>query len=115
MQERRYTDRLMCAELVELKYREMSGFERRRVVNLEDISLSGACIQLEKRIADGTPVTINYGGGTLVGKVRYCGFRDTSYFLGIQFEDGCEWSESSYRPEHLLNPQEMVEGVLERL
>lgn len=115
MQDRRTDNRLLCAELVQVLYRDASGRERRRVVNLEDISLAGACLQSDARIPDGTPVRIRYGAGELIGTVRYCAFRDTSYFLGIHFEDGCTWSENSFKPEHLLDPRTLVDRVVERV
>ena len=114
MKDRRNNTRLLCAELVQLSYRDESGHQRRRVANLEDISLSGACLQVDKRVPDGTSVVIRYGDGELVGTVRYCSFRDTSYFLGIRFEEGCRWSTKHFRPEHLLDPRDLVEGVLRR-
>jgi hypothetical protein len=112
--ERRTDTRLLCADLIQLVWEDSSGRQRRRVANLEDISLSGACLQLESDIAAGTSVTIQYGDGKLVGVVRYCVFRDGSYFLGIQLEEGCEWSSKHYRPQHLLDPRELVDLALAR-
>ena len=113
MEDRRNDKRLLCAELVEISYQDENGQARRRIVNLEDISLKGACLQMETRLKDGTEVTICYGEGLLSGFVRYCAFRDGSYFLGVQFE-GCEWSTSKFVPDHLVDPFELVNGVLER-
>src|SRR5690348_2431745 len=48
MDERRIEARMLCAELVELRWRDKHGFERRETAHLEDISLSGACLQSEK-------------------------------------------------------------------
>jgi hypothetical protein len=114
MKERRIDTRLLCAELVQLTYRDESGRQRRRVANLEDISLCGVCLQLETRVPDGTRVVIRYGDGELVGVVRHCSFRDTSFFLGVQFEEGCRWSTKHFRPQHLLDPRELVNGALRR-
>ncbi len=112
--ERRTDTRLLCAELVQLNYRDQAGHPRRTVANLEDISLSGACLQVEKRVPDGTKVVIRYGDGELIGNVKHCSFRDTSYFLGIEFGEGCRWSSHHFRPQHLLDPRDLVEGVLRR-
>lgn len=114
MDERRIDTRLLCAELVQLSYRDQAGHARRSVANLEDISLCGACLQIEKRVPDGTAVVIRYGDGELVGRVKHCSFRDTSYFLGIEFEAGCRWSTKHYRPQHLLDPRHLVAGTLRR-
>ncbi len=114
MQERRIENRLLCAELVELIWKEDSGRQRRRVANLEDISLSGICLQMEAPILPGTPITMKYGDGELVGTVRYCVYRQFGYFLGIELLEGCRWSTEHFRPEHLLDPQELVSQALLR-
>ena len=113
MKERRNNHRLLCAELVELIYRDEGGRYRRRVVNLDDISRAGACVQLDVRIPDGTRVNLRYPGGQLSGEVRHCGFREASYFLGIAFDPECDWS-GSYVPQHLLDPRELVEKAMSR-
>ena len=114
MSERRSDPRMLCAELVQVTYRELSGQHRRRVANLEDISLNGLCLQSEVRISDGTRVIVRYGDGELVGVVKYCVFREIGYFLGIEFEPGCRWSTQHFRPEHLLDPRELVDNVLSK-
>ncbi|MBV9269161.1 MAG: hypothetical protein JO061_23530 [Acidobacteriaceae bacterium] len=114
MKERRVDTRLLCAELVQLTYRDEAGHQRRRIANLEDISLCGACLQLEKRIPDSTRLVIRYGDGELKGIVKYCTFRDTSYFIGVEFEEGCRWSTKHFRPQHLLDPRELVQSVVDR-
>jgi len=114
MQERRIDNRLLCAELIELIWREDSGRQKRSVVNLEDISLTGVCLQLEAPVPSGTPVTMRYGNGELLGTVRYCVFREVGYFLGIELSEGCRWSTEHFRPEHLLDPQELVSKALLR-
>ena len=83
-------------------------------MNLDDISRAGACIQLETRIPDGTRVKIRYKGGELTGAVRYCGFREGSYFLGIEFDENCEWSPLQFVPEHLLDLRTLVENAMSR-
>ncbi len=114
MDERRIDHRLLCAELVELTWEDGSGRKRQRVANLEDISLSGICLQVEKEIPAGTAITMSFGDGKLVGVVRYCVFRDIGYFLGIQLEEGCRWSTQHFKPQHLLDPLELVERAMLR-
>lgn len=114
MNERRIDNRLLCAELVEATWDDDSGRKRKRVANLEDISLSGICLQLEQAIPPGTPITMSYGDGKLVGIVRYCTFRDIGYFLGIELEEGCRWSTQHFKPQHLLDPRELVERAMLR-
>ncbi len=114
MNERRIDNRLLCAELVEVIWKDDAGRTRRCVANLEDISLSGICLQVEKQIASGTAITMSYGDGELVGIVRYCVFRDIGFFLGIQLEDGCRWSTQHFKPEHLLDPRELLDRAMLR-
>jgi hypothetical protein len=114
MQERRNDNRLLCAELVEVIWEDSTGRQRRRVANLEDISLCGICLQVEIEIVPGTPIRMSYGDGQLVGTVRYCVFRDSGYFLGIELEDGCRWSTRHFKPQHLLDPRKLVDQVMHR-
>ena len=114
MDERRIDNRLLCAELVEVIWEDDSGRKKRRVANLEDISLSGICLQMEKELPAGTPIRMSYGDGELVGVVRYCVYRDIGYFLGIQLEDGCRWSTQHFKPQHLLDPRELVDRAMLR-
>ena len=114
MEERRSDPRLLCAELVEVIWTDQSGRQRRRMANLEDISLTGICLQMESRVPEGTLLSMHYGDGELVGTVRYCAFRDSAYFLGIRFEEGCRWSTQHFQPQHLLDPRELVDRAVRR-
>lgn len=114
MKDRRSDPRMLCAELVEIIWTDKSGRQRRRIANLEDISLSGVCLQSESVVPEGTLVTMRYGDGELVGMVRYCVFRDAAHFLGIRLEEGCRWSSKHFRPQHLLDPRELVDRVIRR-
>jgi hypothetical protein len=113
-QNRRDSDRLLCAELVELCWLDASGRHQRRVANLEDISLSGVCLQIEGTIPSGTPVSVRYGDGELFGSVRYCRFEGLGYFVGVELAEGCKWSSQHFRPEHLLDPADLVERAVAR-
>ena len=108
MTERRIEPRMLCADLVDIRWKDASGRQRRGVANLEDISLSGACIQVERPIPHGAAIHIAYPNGELAGKVRYCVFREIGYFLGVEFEPGTRWSPRSFRPQHLLDPRTMA-------
>jgi len=96
---------MMCADLVDVRWRDKSGRSHRAVANLEDISLSGACLQVELRIPLTTVVRISYPKGEFCGVVRYCQFKEIGFYVGVQFEDGCKWSKTSFRPLHLLDPR----------
>lgn len=113
MQDRRIDNRLLCADLVEISW-EFAGRQERRIANLEDISLSGVCLQAEKSIAPETRVVIRFGDGALVGMVRYCAYRDMGFFIGVELTEGSRWSTQHYKPEHLLDPRQLLQNSLLR-
>jgi hypothetical protein len=106
---------MLCADLVDVKWKDQTGRTRRGVANLEDISLAGACLQVDRPVPLGTSFRISYPAGELVGKVKYCVFREIGYFLGIEFEPGSRWSQRHFRPQHLLDPRRLVGRVTSRL
>jgi hypothetical protein len=114
MRDRRIETRLLCADLVEIQWRDQTGRRRRAMANLEDISLSGACLQVERPIPLGCALRLAYPSGELVGAVKYCVFREIGYFLGVEFESGTRWSPRSFRPQHLLDPRRMVARAASR-
>lgn len=120
MKERRTDHRMLCAQLVELIYRDGAGNYRRQLVNLDDISQAGACVQVDTQLPDGSAVFIRCNDDELKGTVRYCGFREGSYFLGIEFSQDSRWSPDSFIPEHLFDPRslsvrELVESAMRRV
>lgn len=108
MRNRRYEPRLMCADLIEVRWRDPSGRPETCVANLEDISASGVCLQMEVDIPLNTMITISGPKGDYVGQVRYCVYREIGFFIGIQFEPGSKWSRRNFKPMHLFDPQRLV-------
>ena len=106
---------MLCADLVDIRWKDPTGRTRRGVANLEDISLSGACLQLDRPVPLGTGMRISYPNGELCGTVKYCVFRDIGYFLGVEFAPGIRWSEQAFRPQHLLDPRRLVARVTARI
>lgn len=99
---------MLCADLVDVEWRDDHGRLKRTVANLEDISHSGACLQLDIAIPLQTHVRITYPEGELTGTVRYCVYREIGYFLGVEFEPGCKWSQRSFKPMHLFDPRHLM-------
>jgi hypothetical protein len=58
---------------------------------------------------------ISYPEGDLTSKVKYCVFRETAPFLGVDFEPGARWSPRSFRPQHLLDPRRMAASAANRV
>lgn len=108
MREQRSESRMLCADLVGLRWRDKAGRGRRTVAGLEDISLSGVCLQVDEQIPLMTEVRISYPTGEFSGVVRYCQHKEFGYLLGVQFEEGCRWSTGDFKPEHLLDPRKLA-------
>lgn len=108
MLDRRVEPRMLCADLVDVRWKDNSGRSKRLVANLEDISLSGACLQVEKAIPLQTVIRITYPKGELRGIVRYCVFREIGFFLGIEFDNGSRWSLRDFQPQHMLDPRRLM-------
>jgi hypothetical protein len=108
MFDRRIEMRMLCADLVDLQWKDKSGRTRRAIANLEDISVSGACLQVERPIPLGTLVRVTYPKGELICRIKYCVFREIGYFLGVEFEDGQKWTEREFKPQHMLDPRKLV-------
>ena len=115
MQNRRVEPRMLCADLVDIHWKDKAGRTRRAVANLEDISLSGACVQVDAPIPLETNLRITYPKGELYGRVCYCVYREIGYFLGVEFEPGVRWSIRQYRPQHLLDPRRLVTRAASRI
>ncbi|MBI5283418.1 MAG: PilZ domain-containing protein [Candidatus Solibacter usitatus] len=106
---------MLCADLVDVRWKDTAGRSRRAVANLEDISLSGACLQLDSQVPLNTLVRISYPKGEFSGMVRYCVYREIGYFVGVQFDTGCKWEKHSFKPLHLLDPRTLAKKVPPRV
>jgi hypothetical protein len=115
MLNRRIQTRMLCADLVDFHWKDSGGRTRRGVANLEDISQSGACLQVDRQVPLGTDVHISYPTGELKGVVKYCVFRDIGYFVGVEFGPGVQWSQTRYRPQHLLDPRVLMMDSIPRI
>ena len=94
----------MCADMVEVRWKDRTtGKSRHATALLEDISASGACLQLETAIPAGVEIRWECPNHQFVGRVRYCTYREIGYFAGVEFEVGAEWSKQAYTPRHLLD------------
>ena len=115
MIDRRLEPRLLCADIVALSWKDKGGRVRKINVNLEDISLSGACVQVDSPLPLGTSVRMAYDKGELTGFVKYCVFREIGYFIGIEFDSGSRWSQKHFKPQHLLDPRHLVLRSINRV
>lgn len=99
---------MLCADLIDVFWKDKTGRNRSAMANLEDISISGACLQMDAPVPRETVLRIAHPKTELSGRVRYCVFRETGYFLGVQFEPGFRWTQRRFRPKHMLDPRHLV-------
>ena len=99
---------MLCADLVDVEWKDKYGKTRRAVANLEDISHSGACLQVDTPIPLQTSLRISYPSGEYQGRIRYCVYREIGYFIGVQFDPGSRWTQRSFKPRHMLDPRSLM-------
>jgi len=99
---------LMCADMVAVKWTDESGSAQQATALLEDISSSGACLNLDSPLPLGAGVVIDYRKGRFEGSVCYCSFREIGYYVGVHFKPATRWSLRDYRPRHLLDLKRLV-------
>jgi len=109
MRERRSEPRFLCADLVKIQIHASDQMQTETLANLEDISPSGACLQLEAAVGKGAGIEMIWSTCRLRGKVSYCRFVQTGYLVGVQFEKCNTWDSQTFRPKHLLDMPGLVQ------
>lgn len=112
--ERRLEARVLCADMIEIRWRDVTGKLCHVTALLEDIAAAGACLQLEEPLPLGTEIAWEAGDQFFAGYVRYCVYREIGYFVGVEFGEASRWSKRTYRPQHLLDLERMVAGARKR-
>jgi hypothetical protein len=102
MAQKRSDPRYMCAELVNILIRNEDQTVEEAIANLEDISRSGACVQLEAAVRVGADIEIVCSKCRFKGKVRNCRYVETGYDVGVAFDHPGDWDAGRYEPAHLL-------------
>lgn len=102
MTERRSEPRYMCSELVNILIRYEDQTVQQAIANLEDISRSGACVQLDEAVGVGADIEIVCSTCSFKGKVRNCRYAGGRYDVGVAFDSPGAWDASRYEPAHLL-------------
>jgi hypothetical protein len=108
MDERRSERRMLCADMVEVHWRDRSGKEQVAAAILEDIAASGACLQFEVPVPLGVEVRWDCPKQPFRGYIRYCVYREIGFFAGVEFAPSFKWSKAAFKPGHLLDPQSLV-------
>ncbi|MEO7652242.1 MAG: PilZ domain-containing protein [Bryobacteraceae bacterium] len=104
--------RMLCAELVNIRWKDKSGRGHKTTAILEDISSAGACLQLDSPVPVSTIIFIHHPKGKLQGIVKYCVYRDIGYFVGLQFDPESKWSPKQFQPEHMLDLPRLLARTL---
>lgn len=104
MSERRLEPRLLCADLIQIEWKDGRGNQNKATAILEDIARSGACLQTDVPIPVATEIQLRRGSKILNGNVRYCNYREIGYFIGVNFDRRQKWSIRFFRPKHLMDP-----------
>ena len=102
MEDRRFEDRFLCADLVRLTVLDVGCHELEAV--LEDISPAGGCVQVDEEVPLGAAVRLTIGDShVFTGQVCYCNYRECGYYVGVNFDQESAWSEKEVVPQHLTN------------
>lgn len=99
---------MLCADMVEVCWKDRAGKTQRAMALLEDICTSGACLQLETPVPLGTEMHWVCPKQEFRGLVRYCVYREIGYFAGVEFSSASKWSKKTYKPQHLLDLQKLL-------
>jgi hypothetical protein len=89
--------------------RDQAGRRRKATGLLEDISASGACLQLETSVPLEEEILGESPQQAFAGRVRYCVYREIGCFVGVEFEPESRWSKETYQPQHLLDLQRLMQ------
>ena len=103
--------RMLCADMVRVCWRDAAGRTLHAMALLEDISHSGACLQLETPVPLAAKIRWDSDRCHFSGRVRYCVYREVGYFVGVEFEAGSRWSQRSFKPQHLLDLESLVRAA----
>ena len=112
MMRERSEARMLCAELVNIRWKDKSGRGHKCTAILEDISSAGACLQIEDPVPVNTAIRIHHPKGKLEGLVKYCVYREIGYFIGLEFEPDSKWSPRQFQPEHMLDLPRLLARTL---
>jgi hypothetical protein len=107
-QERRSEARMLCADMLEVRWKDHFGKQTKATALLEDISPSGACLQMEASVPLGAEIGWDSPKQFFSGYVRYCVYREIGYFVGVEFGEATRWSKRTYTPPHLLDLEKFV-------
>jgi hypothetical protein len=104
--ERRTGKRLLCSDLIRLRWTEVSGAHREEIAIVEDLSPSGANLFMGVPVAAGTAVILCTQERHYPAAVCACAPAPNGHMIRIHVEEA--WAATAggafgYTPEHLLD------------
>ena len=94
---------MLCADIVEVSWKDLNGKKCQTTALLEDIATSGACLQFEGPMPLGVEIQWAFPKHEFKGRICYCVYREIGYFVGVAFDASSAWSKKDYKPQHLLD------------
>jgi len=73
------------------------------VANLEEIWESGAVLESEEPLEEGTKAEIRCGTAFFAGRIVQVEQHEFGWRLGVEFSPLTPWSIEKFQPQHLLN------------
>ena len=99
--ERRAERRLLCSDLMQVRWTAPSGGRRCEMAVLEDFSGVGASLFLGVPVPPMTGVSLEAQARMLQGVVRYCSPQPNGYVVSVEFDRDIR--REDYIPEHTLD------------
>jgi hypothetical protein len=96
--------RLLCSELIRIRWLDCQGARREEVAVLEGYSISRASLFMGVSIGESTPVTLFGGDEEFRATVRHCVSAPNGYLAWVDFRE----QPQGYLPEHLLDPSRLI-------
>jgi hypothetical protein len=96
--------RYLCSQLVSLKDRSGTPTGN-SVVNLEEIWRSGAVLESEQALEDGSRVEIRCGTTFFAAVVTGVEKHEFGWRVEVEFSPMTPWNPEEFQPEHLLDPR----------
>ena len=98
--------RYLCSQLVKL--RTDSGESAvNLVVNLEEIWTTGAVLESEEPVEEGTNIEIRCDTAFFAGRITRVERHEVGWRLEMEFSSLTPWSPEKFRPQHLLNVSDL--------
>ncbi len=106
MKEHRSENRILCADLVEVRWFDKTGEPHSTIANFEGISAHGASLVLDVGLAPNSFVQIQTRRGEFNAAIRECRHEpDFGFALHVELTNKSRWSQRGFRPRHLFDPR----------